>query len=277
MSRACLVLGCGSIGTRRARLLRILGHETYLFDVDEDKTAAVGWGTIPGLPGADVDITAVFICTPADSDRAFQIRSAMEYNPKGIFVEKPVATTPKQLDEIEHLYAEAFSRNIVTMGACNMRFAKTLWNGRPIATQTGNWTDAHFVMRQAAHLWSPAHRPISLALDSIHEIDLATYMLGPASSVVGQSSLDECRAVIGHAGGARSLIEMDRTTDPPLRYVMLKSRDGEMYRVDYDTLDMYAHEMEHFLNACADPHVRNTNPLNEAVRTCRVALEIIQS
>lgn len=61
------VWGCGSIGARRAQLLRDIGCEVLTWDVDAVRAAREGRATPPAVALAMRGLGAAFICTPADA------------------------------------------------------------------------------------------------------------------------------------------------------------------------------------------------------------------
>jgi len=285
----CLVIGCGSIGRRRAKILLAQGHRVMLYDSVTDNAAlayqalkgtghapvaahiggnlATGWGDGDG-PAYDVAL----ICTPPDSGRPEQIQRCLELGVKGLFVEKPLALGPSDVEEIRYTLERLYKNgeDITTMGACNLRFCGGVSGLRKIPQP---WRLARFTMRQAAKHWSPTHRPISLIMDSIHELDLAVDLQGPIESIRGYSELDAAEVSVHHEGGGLSHIFLDRTTSPPAREVqVLRAGDYDslMLRTD-DT--MYEREMAHFME-CVEKGVQTCNPLRAAAEVCARALEV---
>ena len=70
----CLVTGCGSIGSRRARLLVEMGHTVMCHDADTDRAVELYHALGPNAKaslggnvwtGAEDGYDAVFVCTPA--------------------------------------------------------------------------------------------------------------------------------------------------------------------------------------------------------------------
>lgn len=259
MNKRTLVVGAGSIGKRRADVLRSMGHEVVTLDPHSE-------ADYPSFDFLDVDIEAAVICTPPDSGRMEQIHDCVYAGAVRLFVEKPIAMSSAEAREIAQYCDQR--RGLLTMGACNMRFAYA--KTKLAELQRDSWKTAFFYMKQAGHLWSPEHRPIELILDSIHEVDLAAWVNGPiVKFAISESTVDHCTVVTTHANAKRSAIVMDRITDPPVRKMVLLMPGESPIEIHPMTEDMYRREMEHFLGPCS------TNPLARAAKlTERVLKEI---
>lgn len=268
-----LVLGCGSIGTRRAKILAKMGHEIWCQDADIHMAVALtkglnghvyeGWQAVP--------FGAAVICTPPDSGRSEQIERCLGLGVKGLFVEKPLELAVSDIDEI--LRSISGIGLVTTMGACNLRFAGGVTGLRKIPKP---WRLARFRMGQAAKFWSPTHKPISLILDSIHELDLAVYLNGPIESIRGYSELNHAEVSVHHADGGLSHLLLDRVTDPPVREVHVYRAHGDYDSLRLDTRGdgMYERELAHFIG-CVEAGMQTINPLSAAVKVCARALEIV--
>ena len=279
-----LIIGCGSIGRRRAKVLAEAGHRVMLYDTDTDRARsayhaishgnvsmyiggnlASGWGD--GEPAYDVAL----ICTPPDSGRPEQIQRCLEMGVRGLYVEKPLALDLSDVDEIRYVTERLYKNgeDITTMGACNLRFAGVAG----LKKIPRPWRMARLTMRQGAKYWSPTHRPISLILDSIHELDLAVYLQGPIESIRGYSEPDSAEVSVHHEGGGLSHIFLDRVTSPPVREVQV-IRKGDYDSLAIQTKDsMYVREMEHFME-CLEKGVQTCNTLRAAAEVCAAALEV---
>lgn len=264
-----LLLGCGSIGTRRARILAKKGHAVWCSDPDIHRAVAVAKALEPrghvydGGPG---DFDAALICTPPDSGRPEQVAMCTDLGVRALFVEKPLALDLSDVDEIRGYTALP----PVTMGACNLRFC----GGVSALRKTPKpWRLATFRMGQHAKHWSPTHTPVSLVLDSIHELDLAVHLQGPIASIRGYSETDVAEVSVHHECGGLSHVMLDRQTDPPIRQVRIQRRG------DYDMLrlmtghEMYVREIEHFIR-CVETGEQTCNPLRDAAEVCGWALEV---
>jgi hypothetical protein len=112
----------------------------------------------------------------------------------------------------------------VAGGACNLRFDSRLLQPGSYLPQS-----ARFTMLQHSKFWSPDHKPITMVLDSWHEIDLACWYHGEVDSLVGTSTLMEADVVMYHARGGHSIIRLARDGDPPTRSVEWL-KDGQARR-----------------------------------------------
>src|SRR5690606_11541965 len=121
-----LVIGCGSIGTRRARILRGMGVDVLGVDVDPLRAAEAtdGHATTLDLALHDRTLRAAVVCTPP----ATHVPIALDCLKAGlvVFVEKPLALS---MDGVPELLDAAAGK--VAMGACNLRFAYGLDAGPP--------------------------------------------------------------------------------------------------------------------------------------------------
>ena len=279
-----LVVGCGSIGRRRAKILLGQGHSVLLYDTDTGAAVSacaaltgMGHGKVEAHLGGNLGAHDVaLICTPPDSGRPEQVERCLQLGVRGLFVEKPLALGLSDVDEVATMfdapgaYRRPQVRDTVTMGACNLRFCGGVSG---LAKIRKPWRLARFTMRQAAKHWSPTHRPISLILDSIHELDLAVHLQGPIESIRGYSELDAAEVSVHHEDGGLSHIFLDRTTSPPVREVQV------LRKGDYDSLllrpddGMYEREMAHFME-CVEKGTQTCNPLRAAAEVCARALEV---
>lgn len=263
----CLVVGCGSIGSRRARLLAEMGHEVGCVDKNEHRAKAVASmiGGVHYTQEHSFFWDAAFVCTPPDITPYFVVDflHGGGLAVPALFVEKPLAL--RWDDGVGAIVSMTDSS--VTMGACNLRFDARL--------ETVDLWDADrviFWMGQHRKYWNPDHVPLSLILDSIHELDLAHHFRGPIASADGYSHHDYATVAVTHADGRESYIHLDRYADPPTRFVQVA---GSTERVDLWPPDgeMYVREMKHFL-ACVEKGEQTCNPLPQAAETLRWALEI---
>lgn len=269
----CLVVGCGSIGTRRAKVLAEMGHEVDGLDDDLLRAAnatdghAVTWDHVKRFK---VPYDAAFICTPADV-RFEPIREVLKAGVKGLFVEKPIALDMVTAGVILGLLD---SHNIVDMGACNLRYDERL-----AGFGAGSVTE-DFVCRmgQAAKYWSPSHNPITIILDSIHELDLMRYLGGQIKSLEGESTKNMAWVKAVHEGFVIGFVDLDRVSDPPERYVQIgdpgKYGEDGLTNLWPPDMEMYRREMEDFLK-CVELGKPSPNPLAQAAETLKWALEVV--
>ncbi len=124
-----LVIGCGSIGSRRARILKQLGAEIGVYDTDESKTARLA--TELNLPTYYVDLDSAvlgrydvaFICTPPSThlDLAQRCAGAGVH----LFIEKPLSNSLDKKKIAQLVYTMQVNGIIGIMGQ-SYRFCPSL-------------------------------------------------------------------------------------------------------------------------------------------------------
>lgn len=311
------LFGCGSIGARHARNLLALGRRDLVL-FDPSREARERLAAEHGLRCAataeealDSGPRAALVCSPPES----HVPLALEAARRGIdlFLEKPLAAS---LEGVEALAREVAARRLVAMVACNMRFhhgPATLRNllaegaaGEPL------WARIHscsFLPR-----WRPSQdyrRSYTASpeqggalLDCIHEIDLALWLLGPATlraaavapaRAIGLGVDGLAELLLDHAGGALSSVHVDFVTRDYRRGIVVAGtrgtldwdfaagdvrRFGEEGALEgrfpepkgWETNRMYLAEMEHFLR-CVETRASPANGIAGGVSALRLALE----
>lgn len=227
-----LVVGCGSIGRRHARNLRILGvdHISALDRVPSlaqalaEEVGGTCYGDLDEALGGSPD--AVLICTPPQSH--LTMAEAFTDARCALFIEKPLAHTAQETDSFVRLNERV---EVVTMVACNMRFhhgPATLY--RLVREGVlGKVTGALIEAGQYLPEWRPnvdyrdtysAHRGAGggALLDFVHEFDYATWIFGFPDTVqcragrFGDLDLDvedSADVIMGAEGGASTTIHVD--------------------------------------------------------------------
>lgn len=264
-----LVVGCGSIGSRRARLLAGMGHEVWAFDSEPWKADAIG-GRVGTLDAASVPATlaarefaAVFVCTPAHTHLAVA-REAITAGCRGLFIEKPLSTS---LDGIPRLVAECEARGVVTMGACNMRLAYP----QPIPVDHVSFETSGPLSGWRSGAADDYRRSGILLESAMHDLDLAIHWQGPITDLVAWGDDDHVRLNLRHGRKTSSVFNDWREVAPIVREATC--RVG-MRRICYrpDTSEgMYRGEMAHFLDSVASGKP-TANPIAQAAETLRWAL-----
>ena len=249
-----LVIGAGSIGERRAKILESMGHEVQRADIEPERATIT-------MEDAARPWDAVLVCTSAQA-HLVSAQWAAEWT-DAIFVEKPLGLSLYDCD----LFAELSAEFRTSMGACNMRFDERFM---ALAKDEGEPRIVHARMGQHERFWSPDHQPLSMILDSIHELDLVLTILGPVIQAHGWSSTDAAEVRTNHQGG-QGFVILDRRANPPVRYVQLD--DGEPVHLWPPDEQMYVREMQHFMT-CAEKGWATCNPLKRAADTTRIAVEI---
>jgi predicted dehydrogenase len=219
------VLGQGSIGRRHATLLRELRCEVVVFDPFA-ATVAEGVERADGIEEALAGADAVVVASPT-SEHPGQVATVLAAG-LPVLVEKPLATTAQEAARVVDLARQESTLLAVAM---NLRFhpgPRTVHEviaggaiGRPLL--------AHFTFGSYLPNWRPgtdyrvgysARRELGggVLLDVIHEVDYASWILGPARAVsarvarVSDLEIDvEDAASLGleFAGGAVASMDLD--------------------------------------------------------------------
>ncbi len=191
------LLGCGSIGRRHLEnLCELTANREFDITVyDASAQASQAITNKHNVHAADCpeDLwkwqpNVVFICTPSNLHTPFALSAAN--TGAALFIEKPIAHNLQCLEELNALVTQ---RKLVNLVGCNMRFhpgpaqikqwleAKLIGDVLSARLHTGsylpNWRP-HQDYR-AGYSASPVHG--GALLDCIHELDLALWLLGPAT------------------------------------------------------------------------------------------------
>ncbi len=192
-----LVIGCGSIGERHIRNLKVLTDQTILA-CDSDKERLRNIKETFGLEtfldadeSFDQNPDAVLICTPPTTHVPLGLK-AVDHDAH-LFIEKPLSHT---LEHVDTLLERANKKNVHILVGYNLRFhpgillLKKLLDQRAI----GNVYSARAEFGQYLPDWRPrlayektytAKRELGggILLDASHEIDYLRFLLGHIAKV----------------------------------------------------------------------------------------------
>jgi predicted dehydrogenase len=200
------VIGLGSIGSRHANNLKILGHEVIPYDIKQP----IEWPDSPqSLLDDAIKADAVVIAspTPLHWDHMRVVSNAG----KPFFVEKPIADQPM---------GGGFGALMV---GYNLRFHSCVIKAK-------GWIDAghlgrplwgNFVVAQYSD--KPDYLRDGVILNWSHEIDLALYLLGPAyvKACATYSDEDIADIILRHTNGSQSTVHLDYLTKPEIRQTII--------------------------------------------------------
>jgi len=310
------VIGLGHIGRRRLRLLREMGQDdVVVYDSDPRRcvevaaefecVACAGW-----IEVWQYRPEAAFICTLPDSHATL----ASTFLSRGchVFIEKPLEIIIGHAEWLVDSAAKYPDR--IAMVSCNMRF-------HPGPAQLKAWLDEGRIgeplwARFETASWLPDWHPgedyvasysarVGATLDcGSHELDLALWMLGPATlagaatrkaDVLGLECDGMAEMLLRHESGVLSTVHasfMENQYHRSVEVIGTKGRaswsweghfaavslDGgvakpENWRHIVNDIDaMYRAEMAHFLD-CAERGVPTCNPIGQAAETLRILLE----
>lgn len=262
----CLIVGLGSIGRRRARILSEMGHEVRGFDMDRALAREVlgegrGAATLGiGLLMPRVD--AAFICTPA----AHHVGPALDCVDCGVpvFVEKPLSLWN---DGGLTALVQASDR-LVTMGACNMRWAYAKAPHKDRARLTLDLCKPLSSWRDGA---AAAYRPNGLILEAaIHEMDVAVSRLGPIFDVTVWGDEERASVRIDHQAGCQSMVHASWAEGDDDRRCLFYA--GTPMQLPDTSDEMYRLEMAHFLE-CVREGKPTCNPIRNAAHVLEWAIK----
>lgn len=254
-----LVVGCGSIGSRHARNLRLLGAEVGLFDVD--LTAATQSGLVDllglqlfeervaGLQWAD----AVVLASPARFHLQ-QLTEALAFR-RPAFIEKPLALSASDHVRLALLTAEQWG--VPMQVGYNLRF-HTAWRSLHDVVRDGAVgvpDHGRFVVRSDMRAW-PGREYADALAECSHEIDQALWCLGPATCVgaVAVGAGAQWDLLLSHRSGATSTIHINGVASGAHRSGVVSGSDdtaGFVWDGRTGLDEMYVDEMRHFLEVAA--------------------------
>lgn len=285
-----LIVGAGSIGKRRARLLAEMSDITLgIVDDDGERASDAAFECLPGHkfpePGvawvdtrwdesvewlASAEPAAAFICTPAETH--WTLTADLLRNRIPTFVEKPLDVAPENLSldpgGPEHPVG------VAAMGACNMRWASSL----PVDRR---WRRLVFGTSAPLSSWRPGavetYREHGVILESaIHEMDVAYSQLGRIEDGEVDGTLDRCVIRLQHERGESKICADWSETATTERWVFGIDEDYRQHVALVSTSDdMYRAEMEHFLE-CVRTGERPCNTLADAAHVCGWAIRLTE-
>lgn len=246
------VLGLGSIGMRHARNALALGQSVIGFDPSAERRRmleAEGAAATARRDDAIAHARAVVVATP--SERHLDDLADCLAAGRHVLVEKPLA---HRVDDLAGLLDQAEKDHLVVAVAMMLRLHPAVIRARAIlasgALGTPLW--GRFIAALYLPEWRPGQdwtqgyandpRTGGALFDYIHEIDLATHLLGPAqalscvaghSASIGLVAEDIADVVLGHAGNAHSNIHVDYVTRPRQRFGEIAGSAG-LLRLDLD-------------------------------------------
>jgi predicted dehydrogenase len=163
------------------------------------------------------EVDAVVICTPTVT-HADYIRLAAAHV-KNIFVEKPLAAT---LEEAQDIAVFAREKGLNVQVGFIERFNPAVQALKMVLDKTERVISLDFTRTNKV---SARITDVDVVTDlMIHDIDLALYLNGPATSVAAHgfahgSMIDFASALITHENGQFSRIQASRVTDKKIRQI----------------------------------------------------------
>ena len=191
-----LVIGCGSIGSRHADNLLILGQTVYIYDREPERMKEF----IRTHPTAQVfdfkshhlKIDAWVIATPPNYHIPFSFE-ALSHDIKGIFIEKPIS---HNLDKVDETINQAKEKGLVIQVGYQFRFHPGLQLAKKLLDEgkIGKLLSIRAEFGQYLPNWHPnedyrnlytCHEQMGggILLESSHEIDYVRWLAGEVTKV----------------------------------------------------------------------------------------------
>jgi predicted dehydrogenase len=256
--RSILLVGCGSIGRRHARVLRSLGVlDLRFYDTDRRKAASLATEVSSSHversleEALDRGPDAVFVLTPPEH----HVPLAVEALRSGahVFCEKPLSTSTQDLPALADAIAASGRRFMV--GLC-FRFHPGLMRmhravvdegavGRPLSIRAFVGEHLPTVRPDYRTLFSASSVGV---FDLVHDLDLVMWLAGgPPHTVhtlhgslsdVGISAPDLAEVIMAFPSGAIGSVHLDYFVRPRRRYLEAIGIDGTI-RIDFEDWDAY--------------------------------------
>jgi predicted dehydrogenase len=272
-----LIIGAGSIGTRRARICKANGHRVAVCDTDTEKAvalgAAMGW-RITGTQSLYFDLRtaleterfdAAFICTPPEHHLdAIELCAERQTH---VFIEKPLCDTldVERITRAWNLMREAGCIAIMGQSYRHLQSLRTFGD----MIDLKNLISGYIISGQHLADWrkgDPKQSPYAkdgIVLTSLsHSLDIANYLFGEIdtlTALVGNSGTyagdDAATVLIRTARGAQIVIQNDYWKRPR------ETRIGAAWATDdlpnhfewelplSEVDSMYVRETLHFIDA----------------------------
>ena len=284
-----MLIGYGSIGAKRARLLRNFGWEVTIWEPDiVRRVEAVRAGFEDVHPGGDATretkADVAFVCSPPiyHADHAIACLQVAH-----VFIEKPIAHTLQDAHRI--IEAHHASDKHVMVG-CNYRFSYTGYRFKPeqldrieitmryhLPTARSNWQESY------------ANDPVQggVVLDSgAHAIDLARWLAGPIKRIhhtagqpcrLGGLVEDAVEIQLEHKNGIVTDIDLSWDSKRTQHQVKFITKQGYRWLSGlWDGTDaIFKREMRAFLRSVTRVPISSSppNPPEEATETLRWCIE----
>jgi len=251
------ILGLGNMGRNHLRVLSMLKgvDVAYIFDQDEATLRSLSkqykvsptQDPVQAIEAAD----AVVIVTPTSTH--FEYFQICVGRVKNVFIEKPLAQTLVQAEEIKRL---ANANGMFIQCGFIERF-------NPVVAGLKNVLEKDEVINAdftRTNRLSTRITDVDVVLDlMIHDIDLALFINGPVRSVSAHGKKEHglvafASAMVLHENGAMSRILASRMTEKKIRSIQVTSRDAY---VDAELLrkELVLHKQSSVVHGDGKPYV----------------------
>ena len=217
------LIGLGRMGQNHLRVLSLLKGVELAFIADADLAVAHRLGAqydVPGVSDVDPVLTsadAVVICTPTVTHADYIRLVAGKVS--NIFVEKPLADTLENAESVARFVAD---KGLNLQVGFIERFNPAVQSLKQVLDKSERVISIDFTRTNKL---SARITDVDVVTDlMIHDIDLALYLNGPASSVAAHgfahgNMIDFASALITHQNGRFSRIQASRITEKKMRLI----------------------------------------------------------
>lgn len=217
------LIGLGRMGQNHLRILSMLKGVELAFVADADVALASRLGATYGVPGVSSldsvleSAEAVVICTPTVTHADYIRMVAGKV--RNIFVEKPLADTLEEANRVARFAAE---KGLNVQVGFIERFNPAVQSLKQVLDKSERVISIDFTRTNKL---SARITDVDVVTDlMIHDIDLALYLNGPASSVAAHGfahgkMIDFASALITHENGRFSRIQASRITEKKMRLI----------------------------------------------------------
>ena len=232
-----IIVGCGSAGSRTARLLVQLGVPSYVITgVDINPSAVMPFGILVlnrWPPFAASIRPIVFICSSIDSHFE-NVELATKENARAVYIEKPIVGSFEQAGQLVYMA----SGTPVVVGY-NWRFHPMFKDAqRIVETKNKRNIVANTVVSCDMSTWPGKYGdPV---LECSHELDMMRSLFGNGKVVYSKRTDTMAFIVVSHETGALSTTEI-RWDASYRRELTLSNDDGVLLR--WGTVDFNNHGM----------------------------------
>lgn len=254
------VLGLGSIGMRHTGNALALGKAVIGFDPSPERrhlAQAAGATVTDDRKAALERAQAVVVATPSATH--FDDLADCIALGRHVLVEKPLT---HRSDGLEGLLRQAADTRTTVMVAMMLRLHPAVMRAHAILTKggIGHVLWARFLAALYLPDWRPGQdwtqgyandpRTGGALFDYIHEIDLATHLLGPArplacvaghSGSIGLQAEDMADLILAHPGNVNSVLHVDYVTRPRQRFAEIAGTKGFL-RLNLDRRSLHWHD-----------------------------------
>lgn len=269
-----IIFCLGSIGSRHMRLLQTYFPEVEVWHYNryalepyfEKLVDGGGWKELP----LDVISPDDFVIISTPSEAHLSCARACAEMGLNLFIEKPVCTNSKGLDDLIRIVR---AKNLLAYVAYVLRFHPFIEYLKTIPP-AGNY---RFVCHSNAERWPSARKLDHVVLELSHELDIAEYLLGSVRGIRGECSASGRRAeiVCEHDGGASSELSLRLDSESEQRFVSIGDHQYPIWADDGLYLKQWCHFIGRLKRKATGAFAGTINDLGQAAGLFRRMEEFI--